>query len=73
MAPPEMNRMAQMAISRAVSRAMERRELTHLERCKIDIGLARKQHGTCERALRDAGFEDAIDCAKEQGLNLPMV
>lgn len=53
----EQSRMTQIAITRAVSRAMERCELTHLERREIDIELARIQHGAYEQALRDAGCE----------------
>ena len=46
-----------IAITRAVSRAMERCELTHLERRAIDLDLARTQHAAYEQALRDAGCE----------------
>lgn len=49
--------MTRIAMTRAVSRAMERCELTHLERRAIDIGLARMQHAAYEQALRDAGCE----------------
>lgn len=49
--------MGRIAITRAVSRAMERCELTHLERRAIDLDLARAQHAAYERALRDAGCE----------------
>lgn len=49
--------MAQIALTRAVSRVMEACELTHLKRRRIDIDLARKQHGAYEQALRDAGCE----------------
>ncbi len=49
--------MGHIAITRAVSRAMERCELTHLERRAIDIALARTQHAAYEQALRDAGCD----------------
>jgi len=49
--------MGHIAITRAVSRAMERCELTHLERRAIDIDLARTQHAAYEQALRDAGCD----------------
>lgn len=49
--------MTRVAITRAVSRALENCELTHLDRCAIDIGLARTQHAAYEQALRDAGCE----------------
>jgi len=45
---------ARIAITRAVSRALEHCELTHLPRRVIDIGLARRQHAAYEQALRDA-------------------
>ncbi|MGH7635903.1 MAG: arginine deiminase-related protein, partial [Gemmatimonadaceae bacterium] len=46
-----------IAISRAVSRALERCELTHLPRRAIDLALARRQHVAYEQALREAGCE----------------
>lgn len=49
--------MTRIAITRAVSRALERCELTHLERRAIDLALARAQHAAYERALRDAGCD----------------
>lgn len=49
--------MGRIAITRAVSRAMQRCELTHLERRAIDIALARTQHAGYEQALRDAGCD----------------
>lgn len=49
--------MTRIAITRAVSRALERCELTHLERRAIDLDLARAQHAAYERALRDAGCD----------------
>lgn len=49
--------MARIAITRAVSRALERCELTHLERLAIDLDLARTQHAAYEQALRDTGCD----------------
>ncbi len=49
--------MSRIAITRAVSRAMECCELTHLERRAIDIELARTQHDAYEKALRAAGCD----------------
>jgi dimethylargininase len=49
--------MPHVAITRAVSRALERCELTHLERRAIDVELARTQHAAYERALREVGCE----------------
>ncbi len=48
---------ASIAITRAVSRALNRCELSHRQRSPIDVGLARAQHATYERLLRDAGCE----------------
>jgi dimethylargininase len=48
---------ALIAITRAVSRALEHCELTHLQRRPIDVALARRQHAVYEQALRDAGCE----------------
>lgn len=48
---------ARIAITRAVSRALEHCELSHLPRRPIDVGLARRQHAAYEQALRDAGCE----------------
>ena len=53
----EVATVARIAITRAVSRALERCELTHLERCQIDLELARTQHAAYEQALRDAGCD----------------
>lgn len=50
-------RLTTIAVTRAVSRAIERCELTHLRRSPIDLALARKQHAAYEQALRDAGCE----------------
>ncbi|MGH8216928.1 MAG: dimethylargininase, partial [Rhodanobacteraceae bacterium] len=49
--------MASIAITRAVSRAIERCELSHLQRRPIDLALARRQHAAYEQALREAGCE----------------
>ncbi len=49
--------MSRIAITRAVSRALEHCELTHLQRRTIDVELARRQHAAYEQALRDAGCE----------------
>lgn len=49
--------MGRIAITRAVSRAMQRCELTHMARSAIDLALARTQHAAYERALRDAGCD----------------
>lgn len=46
---------ARVALTRQVSSAMERCELTHLPRCSIDIALARSQHEAYEEALRGLG------------------
>lgn len=48
---------ARIAITRAVSRALEQCELSHLPRTSIDVALARRQHAAYEQALRDAGCE----------------
>lgn len=47
--------MARVAITRAVSRAFNRCELSHFQRRTIDVDLARAQHARYEQALRDAG------------------
>ena len=44
-----------IAVTRQVSPAMERCELTHLQRVPIDIGRARKQHHAYEQILRALG------------------
>jgi dimethylargininase len=49
--------MTRIAITRAVSRALEHCELTHLQRRPIDVALARRQHAAYEQVLRDAGCE----------------
>ncbi|HEX5961160.1 MAG TPA: arginine deiminase-related protein [Rhodanobacteraceae bacterium] len=48
---------ARIAVTRAVSRALQNCELTHLPRRPIDLALARRQHAAYEQALRDAGCE----------------
>jgi len=45
------------AFTRAVSPRIAECQLTHLERVPIDPAKAAAQHGTYEKALRDAGFE----------------
>ena len=49
--------MSLVALTRAVSPALDRCQLVHLERRPIDVGLAREQHRAYETALRDAGCE----------------
>ena len=44
-----------VALTRDISPAIARCELTHLEREAIDVELARAQHGAYEACLRDAG------------------
>ena len=44
-----------IALTRAVSPAIARCELTHLERTSIDVGIARAQHQAYERCLEAAG------------------
>ena len=46
-----------IAITRAVSRAIGRCELTHRQREPIDVALARRQHAAYEETLREAGCE----------------
>ncbi|HTX93213.1 MAG TPA: arginine deiminase-related protein [Anaerolineales bacterium] len=46
-----------IAITRAVSRAIDHCELTHLERIPIDLECAREQHHRYEEALRSLGVE----------------
>jgi dimethylargininase len=45
-----------MALTREVSPALAVCELTHLERCSIDVDLARQQHASYEQALGAAGY-----------------
>ena len=51
--PPQRER---VALTRKVSSAMARCELTHLRRSVFDLGLAREQHRAYEQALRDLGW-----------------
>lgn len=51
------NAIASIAITRVVSRALQRCELSHLQRRPIDLALARRQHADYEQALREAGCE----------------
>jgi dimethylargininase len=44
-----------IAVTRKVSSAMMRCELTHLQRTAIDVALAREQHRAYEQVLRDLG------------------
>lgn len=46
---------APIAVTRKISAAMARCELTHLQRTPIDIDLAREQHEAYEQALRALG------------------
>jgi len=45
-----------IAITREVSPAIDRCELTHLARTPIDVGLARDQHHRYEESLSDLGY-----------------
>lgn len=49
--------MSLVAITRGISAALERCELTHLERQPIDVELARAQHRLYERCLAELGCE----------------
>lgn len=44
-----------IAVTRTISSAMMRCELTHLKRSAIDLALAREQHGAYEQLLRELG------------------
>src|SRR4051812_49145314 len=46
---------SRIAITREVSPAIVRCELTHAGRVPIDVGLARRQHAAYEAALSDLG------------------
>lgn len=46
---------ALIAVTRKISAAMMRCELTHLQRTAIDVALAREQHDGYEQALRELG------------------
>src|SRR6266513_1621025 len=52
-----------IAITRAVSDAIARCELTHLERTPIDLERARAQHAAYERALETAAHCDVVHAA----------
>jgi dimethylargininase len=47
---------ARIAVTRKISSAMARCELTHLTRAVIDVALAREQHHAYEQALRGLGW-----------------
>ena len=47
---------ARIAVTRKVSSAMARCELTHLARAPIDVALAREQHQAYEQTLRGLGW-----------------
>ena len=49
-------RQARIAVTRKISSAMARCELTHLQRTVIDVALARQQHHAYEQALRNLGW-----------------
>jgi dimethylargininase len=53
---PEPPGRERVALTRKVSSAMARCELTHLRRTVIDLPLAREQHRAYEQALRDLGW-----------------
>ena len=53
---PEPPRRERIALTRKISSAMARCELTHLQRTAIDVDLAREQHRAYEQALRDLGW-----------------
>lgn len=55
LAPSTPSPRLQRAITRDVSRAIARCELTHLERTPIDVDLARRQHAAYEAALERLG------------------
>jgi dimethylargininase len=46
-----------IAITRQVSRSIDRCELTHLERTAIDLELAKRQHHAYEQTLRGLGMQ----------------
>jgi dimethylargininase len=48
---------APVAVTRKISSAMTRCELTHLQRTAIDVALAREQHHAYERVLRQLGCQ----------------
>ncbi|MGH8319551.1 MAG: dimethylarginine dimethylaminohydrolase family protein [Steroidobacteraceae bacterium] len=48
---------ARIAVTRKISSAMMRCELTHLTRTVIDVALAREQHSAYEQTLRNLGYQ----------------
>lgn len=52
---PTRPKYAPVAVTRKISSAMMRCELTHLQRTPIDVALAREQHHAYEQVLRDLG------------------
>ena len=52
---PMQPKYAPIAVTRKISSAMMRCELTHLQRTPIDVALAREQHHAYEQALRALG------------------
>jgi dimethylargininase len=48
---------APVAVTRKISSAMTRCELTHLQRTAIDVAIAREQHHAYERLLRQLGCQ----------------
>ena len=52
---PTRTKYAPIAVTRKISSAMARCELTHLQRTPIDVALAREQHHAYEQVLRDLG------------------
>ena len=54
---PERPKHTPIAVTRKVSAAMMRCELTHLQRAAIDVALAREQHDAYEQLLRTLGCE----------------
>ncbi len=57
MPSPEGTTIARIAITRAVSRALQDCELSHLPRVPVDLALARRQHAAYEQVLRETGCE----------------
>ncbi len=55
---------ALIAVTRRISSAMMRCELTHLQRTPIDVALAREQHAGYEQTLRELGCR--IDALPEE-------
>jgi dimethylargininase len=57
-----------IAVTRPVSAAMNRCELTHLERQPIDVAKAREQHAAYERALETAAHCRIVRAGEAPGL-----